>query len=208
MGQPGLTYFEPAYADELALLMHWAFGHIQADEGGSVYLRLSTRLLEQPARADESWKADALRGAYWLHAPQAGSRLAIAYVGAIAPEALTAWEVLREDLPGLGLLAITSPDLLHREWSAANSMRGRGRRRQPSHIETLLTPLASDAGIVTLIDGSPAALSWLGGVRGHRVSPLGIDRFGQTGDLPDLYRTYRLDPEAVFDAAAELILAR
>ena len=208
MGQPGLTYFEPAYADELALLMHWAFGHIQADEGGSVYLRLSTRLLEQPARADESWKADALRGAYWLHAPQAGSRLAIAYVGAIAPEALTAWEVLREDLPGLGLLAITSPDLLHREWSAANSMRGGGRKRQPSHIETLLTPLASDAGIVTLIDGSPAALSWLGGVRGHRVSPLGIDRFGQTGDLPDLYRTYRLDPEAVFDAAAELILAR
>jgi pyruvate dehydrogenase E1 component len=85
-------------------------------------------------------------------------------------------------------------------------LRGAGQPRQPSHIETLLAPLASDAGIVTLIDGSPAALSWLGSVRGQRVSPLGLDRFGQTGDLPDLYRAYRLDPEAVFDAAAEIIL--
>lgn len=206
MGQPGLTYFEPAYADELALLMHFAFGHMQADDGGSVYLRLSTRSIDQVERADESWKADALRGAYWLRAPQAGSKLAIAYVGAIAPEALAAWEALQEDMPGLGLLAVTSPDLLHRDWSAANALRGAGSARTPSHIETLLAPLASDAGIVTLIDGSPAALSWLGSVRGQRVSPLGLDRFGQTGDLPDLYRTYRLDPEAVFDAAAELIL--
>ena len=60
--------------------------------------------------------------------------------------------------------------------------------------------------IVTLLDGSPAALSWLGGVRGQRVSPLGIDRFGQTGDLPDLYRTYRLDADAVVEAMAELLL--
>ena len=207
MGQPGLTYFEPAFADELALLMHWAFGHMQAANGGSVYLRLSTRMVDQIEREDDGWREGALRGAYWLREPEAGTKLAIAYAGAIVPEALAAWEALREDMPGLGLLAVTSPDLLHREWSAANGLRGDGQRRRPSHIETLLAPLASDAGIVTLIDGSPAALSWLGGVRGHRVSPLGVDRFGQTGDLPDLYRTYRLDPEAVFDAAAEIMLA-
>ena len=39
-----------------------------------------------------------------------------------------------------------------------------------------------------------------------RVSPLGVDRFGQSGDLIDLYDTYRLDAEAIFDAAAELFL--
>ena len=59
---------------------------------------------------------------------------------------------------------------------------------------------------MTIIDGSPSTLSWLGGVRGMRTSPLGTDRFGQTGDLPDLYRTYRLDAEAIVDAAAELFL--
>ena len=62
------------------------------------------------------------------------------------------------------------------------------------------------AGLVTIIDGSPAALSWLGGVRGQRVSPLGVDRFGQTGDLPDLYRQYRLDTDAIVEAMAELFL--
>ena len=78
--------------------------------------------------------------------------------------------------------------------------------RSPSHIETLLAQLAPGAGLVTVLDGSPAALSWLGGVRGHRVSPLGTDRFGQTGDLPDLYAAYRLDAEAIIDAMAELFL--
>jgi pyruvate dehydrogenase E1 component len=61
---------------------------------------------------------------------------------------------------------------------------------------------------VTLLDGSPAALSWLGGVRGQRVVPLGVDRFGQTGDLPDLYREYRLDAGAIVAAMAEAIIDR
>ena len=42
--------------------------------------------------------------------------------------------------------------------------------------------------------------------RAMRVSPLGVDRFGQTCNLPDLYRTYRLDVDAIVDAAAELLL--
>ena len=44
--------------------------------------------------------------------------------------------------------------------------------------------------------------SWIGGVRGDRVVPLGVDHFGQSGDVPDLYRAYRLDVEAILDAAA------
>ena len=110
------------------------------------------------------------------------------------------------DLPGLGLLNVTSPDLLHRGWSARRAARWTGKRPDPSHAESLLSALAPGAGLVTVIDGSPAALSWLGAVKGMRVSPLGVERFGQTGDLPDLYRTYRLDADAIIDAAAELFL--
>ncbi|MFN5085493.1 MAG: transketolase [Novosphingobium sp.] len=206
MGQPGLTHYEPAFADELALFMHRAFAEIQAPEGGSTYLRLSTRVIDQQARSDATWEADALAGGYWLRQPAPGSRAAIAFSGAIAPEAIAAWEQLADDLPGLGLLNVTSPDLLHRGWSAARAARWQGGKRGASHVETLLAPLAADAGIVTVLDGSPAALSWLGGVRGQRISPLGIDRFGQTGDLPDLYHTYRLDADAVVEAMAELLL--
>lgn len=206
MGQPGLESFEPAFADEVALLMRWAFAHMQADDGSSVYLRLTTRQIEQQARTDDSWEAGVIAGAYWLREPEPGARAAIAFSGAVAPEALVAWEQLQDDLPGLGLLAVTSPDRLHREWSQARAARWKGDVRTPSHIETLLGTLARDAGLVTVLDGSPAALSWLGGVRGQRVSPLGTDRFGQTGDLLDLYRTYRLDSEAIIDAVAELFL--
>ena len=206
MGQPGLTYFEPAFVDELALFMRWTFDHMQAVEGGSVYLRLTTRVIEQVARENDDWQSDALRGGYWLKRPGLGAEAAIVATGAIMPEALAAWQELQDDIPGLGLLNVTSPDLLHRGWSAGRAGRWISGRSEASHAAKLLAALSPSAGLITIIDGSPGALSWLGGVRGQRVSPLGIDRFGQTGDLPDLYREYRLDTQAIFDAAAELFL--
>lgn len=205
MGQPGLTMFEPAYADELAALMEWSFGHLQDAAGGSVYLRLTTRTLVQPARADARWQAGTIAGGYWLKSPGAGAEAAIIAMGALLPEALAAWEELRADVPGLGLLVVTSPDLLHRGWSAAGAGRWHG-KAAPSHVETLLKALPAGARLVTLLDGSPAALSWLGGVLGQRVVPLGVDRFGQTGDLPDLYREYRLDADAIVAAMADALL--
>ncbi|OCC24354.1 transketolase [Croceicoccus estronivorus] len=206
MGQPNLAYFEPAFADELAAMMRWAFEHMQKPDGSSVYLRLTTRAISQVVRDDGAWEADALKGGYWLRKPSQGAEAAIVFTGVVAPEALAAWEQLAEDMPGLGLLNVTSPDLLHRDWSAQRAARWNGVASKPSHAETLLSDLAPGAGLVTVLDGSPGALSWLGGVMGMRVSPLGTDRFGQTGDLPDLYRTYRLDSEAIVDAAAELYL--
>ena len=206
MGQPGLTMFEPAHADELAALMHWAFNHMQAADGGSVYLRLTTRTLVQPVRRDDGWRAGTIAGGYWLKPPGAVAEAAIVAMGALLPEALAAWQALADDVPGLGLLVVTSPDLLHRGWSAAGAARWTG-TAAPSHIETLLGALPAAARLVTLLDGSPAALSWLGGVRGQRVVPLGVDRFGQTGDLPDLYREYRLDCDAIVAAMADALSA-
>ena len=204
MGQPGLAYFEPAYADEVALFMRWAFEYLQKPEGSSVYLRLSTRQVTQVERANTDWEADALKGGYWLRPPTAGAEAAIAFTGAIAPEVLAAYAQMLDDIPGLGVLNVTSPDVLHREWSASKAARWTDRNAQTCHVEDLLSILAPDAGIVTVIDGSPGALSWLGGVHGLRVSPLGTDRFGQTGDLPDLYSEYRLDSAAIIDAMAAL----
>lgn len=113
---------------------------------------------------------------------------------------------MRDDLPGLGLLAIMSPDLLHRSWTAQRAARWQGGRAEASHFARLLAPLSPSAGLVTVIDGHPASLSWLGAVRGQRVSPLGVERFGQTGDLPDLHAAYRLDTAAIVDAMAKLFL--
>ncbi len=200
MGQPGLTHFEPAYADELAVMMQWSFGHLQAADGGSVYLRLTTRNIEQPVRTDDGWRQGCIEGGYWLRppGPGPGAEAAIVAMGAVMPEALAAWEAMAGEVPGLGLLAVTSPDLLHRGWSADGAA---------STVAGLLGALPAGARLVTMLDGSPAALSWLGGVRGQRVVPLGIDRFGQTGDLPDLYHEYGLDADAVVAAMATVLLA-
>jgi pyruvate dehydrogenase E1 component len=191
MGQPGLRHYEPAFVDELALFMEEAFKILQAENGESVYLRLTTRELEQPVRSGD-WKDDAVAGAYWLKRPGSSCEATIVAMGAVMPEAIEAWDAMKDDLPGLGLLCVTSPDLLHRDWSAHGAA---------SHIANILIPVP----LVTLTDGSPGSLSWLGSVHGQRVAPLGVDRFGQTGDLPDLYQTYGLDANAVIAATARLI---
>ncbi|MEO6433835.1 MAG: transketolase [Sphingomicrobium sp.] len=205
LGQPGLRHYEPAFADEVAAMMKEAFRLIDDPDGESTYLRLSTRALVQVERDGDAWQAGALAGGYWLREPGAGAEAAIVAMGAVMPEALAAWEELRGDIPGLGLLSITSPDLLHRGWTAAQARRWTG-RREPSHIESLLGRLAPGAGLVTLCDAAPASLSWIGGVIGQRVAPLGVEKFGQTGNLADLYATYRLDGTAITQSIAELLL--
>ena len=210
LGQSGLTAFEPAFVDELAEIMGWGFRHMQADDGGSVCLRLSTRTLDQPARAaGEDWQAGAIAGAYWRNpAPPDGAEIALAYMGAVAPEAEAALAQIREDIPGVGLLAITSPGRLHGEWTAARRARIAGRSLGVAHVERLLERLSPDAAIITVLDGHPAALSWLGSVAGHRIYPLGVDRFGQSGNIPDLYAAYGIDVNAILDAAARACIRR
>ena len=123
----------------------------------------------------------------------------------MAPEASEAFEILREDVPDAGLLAVTSPDVLHRDWLAASRSPWTGEAGRRSHIERLLEAMPAGSGLVTLIDGAPSTLSWLGSVKGQRVRALGTERFGQTGDLPDTYAEHRLDANAILDAAASLL---
>jgi pyruvate dehydrogenase E1 component len=205
LGQPGLRHYEPAYADELAAMMQEAFRLIDDPNGESTYLRLSTRSIQQVERADDSWREGALKGGYWLREPSSNSEAAIVAMGAVMPEALAAWEELKEDVPGLGLLNVTSPDLLHRGWTAGQAARWRG-ARSASYAEQLLSRLSPNAGLVTIADAAPASLSWLGGVLGQRVAPLGVEKFGQTGSLADLYAAYRLDGDAITEGVAELLL--
>ena len=204
IGQPALTAFEPAYVDELAEILRWSFGHLQDDDGGSVYLRLSTRPLAQPQREMIGELPGAvLEGAYWLVPPGSGAELAIVACGAVVPDAIEAHRQIVEDIPGAGLLVVTSPDRLHRGW--LRSQRSNGGAAGPiSHIERVLADLDPRAGLVTVLDGHPATLSWLGAVAGHAVMPLGVEAFGQSGDLRDLYRVYGLDADAILGAAARL----
>ena len=209
MGIDRLVAFEPAWVDELAEIMRWSFEHMQAPDGSAVYLRLSTRPIPQPDRViGEDLRRDLLAGGYWIVPPGDAAELAIVCAGPLAPEAHEAHAQILEDSPGAGLLAVTSADRLHAGWTAAQRARAQGAASAASHVERLLGALGPDAALVTVIDGHPASLSWLGGVAGHRAYPLGVDHFGQSGDIPDLYRVHRLDVDAILEAAATACIER
>jgi len=221
MAQDGLAAFEPAYVDELAVIMEWAFDYLQREapeeseerwhrdeKGGSVYLRLTTRPLEQPLRTlGPALREAIIDGGYWLRRPDPAADLAIVYTGAVAQEAIEAAGLLGEDKRGVGVLAVTSADRLSAGWHAVQRAREGGARAARAHIEVLLAELPRDAAIVTITDAHPEALSWLGGVCGHRVRALGVEHFGQSGSIPELYGHYGLDVNAIL-ASAEGITGR
>ena len=101
-------------------------------------------------------------------------------------------------------MAITSADRLNAGWTAAQRARARGQTGAVSHVEALLAGLPAHCVIVTVIDGHPATLAWLGGVMGHRTVPLGVEHFGQTGTVGDLYRHFGIDAAAIYEAALGL----
>src|SRR5262249_35902255 len=141
LGQDGLAAFEPAFVDELAVILAFAFDYIQregGDEasernwlrdetGGSVYLRLSTRPIGQTRRAMTPGLAqEMVAGGYWRRKPGPKCQVVVAYSGAGAPEAIQAVGLMGEDRRDVGLLAVTSADRLNAGWTAAQRARERG----------------------------------------------------------------------------------
>jgi pyruvate dehydrogenase E1 component len=223
MAQDGLVAFEPAYVDELAAILAFGLDYIQKDgdgaasernwlrdeTGGSIYLRLSTRPIEQIKREmTAELRQGIVDGAYWLRKPGPNCQVVVAYTGAVAPEAIQAIGLMGEDRRDVGLLAVTSADRLNAGWTAAQRARERGLVHARSHIERLLADVPANCGIVTVLDGHPATLAWLGSVYGHRVRGLGVEHFGQTGSLAELYRHYGIDANAIVAAAESIAPGR
>ena len=223
IAQDGLAAFEPAFVDELAAIMRWAFDYMQRggegelsernwlrdETGGSVYLRLSTRPIEQLKRdVTPALAQDIVDGAYWLRKPGPNAQVAVAYTGAIAPEAIEATGFMAEDRRDVGLLAVTSADRLNAGWTAAGRARERGLTQARSHIERLLAEVPADCALVTVVDGHPLTLGWLGSVAGHRTRALGVEHFGQTGTIAELYRHYGIDAQSIVAAAEKVAPGR
>ncbi|GAB5457836.1 MAG: transketolase [Henriciella sp.] len=221
MSQDGLVSFEPAYLDELSIIMDWSFDYLQRggegdpdertwlrdETGGSVYLRLTTRALEQlevKARDDEEFRRGVIDGAYWLREPGPNCEVVIAYQGCVAPEAIEAAGRIGNGRRDIGVLAVTSADRLNSGWTAARRARARGQSEAVSQIERLMAPIGQNATLITVTDGHPATLAWIGGVKGHQTVPLGVEHFGQTGTVSDLYRHFQIDADAIVAAASRI----
>jgi pyruvate dehydrogenase E1 component len=216
MSQDGLASFEPAFLDELSVIMDWSFDYMQRngdakhddrtwlrdEAGGSVYLRLTTRPLEQiTRREDPAFRRGVIDGAYWLREPQSNTHLMLAYQGCVAPEVLMAAGRLAETQREIAVLAVTSADRLNAGWTAAQRARRHGAHAAVSHIERLLASVPSHAHFITVTDGHPATLAWLGSVHGNATTSLGVEHFGQTGTIADLYAHFGIDMDSILEAA-------
>lgn len=216
MAQDGLAAYEPAFVDELGVIMRFALDYMQRDgdavqsertwlrdeTGGSVCLRLSTRPVEQIIRPMEpELEQDIVDGGYWLRRPGPNAEVIVAYTGAVAPEAIEAVGMMAEDRRDVGLLAVTSADRLNAGWTAASRARERGLVHARSHVERLFADLPAHCAIITVADGHPAVLGWLGSVCGHRTRSLGVEHFGQSGTIGDLYRHFGIDANSIATAA-------
>lgn len=206
---PGVTAYEPAFAVEVEWCLLNALSRLGRPDGESAYLRLSTRPVDQALAAlpaDDAGRAqrrrDVLAGGYRLRTADGDPAVSIAVAGALVPEALAAADRLEQ----LGVLAdvvvLTSYDRL---WRALQSRRGLLRGPADGVDETLLDRLFRPAPLVTLLDGHPHTLAFLGLVTGTPVACLGVSQFGQAGALADVYRYHGVDAEQVVGAALDLL---
>ncbi len=208
---PGVTMAEPAYATALDWLLCDGLRELSDLDrpARSLYLRLSTRPLPQEpfAAALDRIGADDLRtavlaGGYLLREVPAegGPRVQLISSGAVTPEVLLASETLQDEGIEAPVVDVTSLDRLYRGWVGARRapVRDLAVRAQRPHVAGLLEP---GVPIVTVHDAASHAMAWLGAVHGSRTLPLGVDDFGQSGSIPEIYRAFELDTDAVVNAA-------
>jgi pyruvate dehydrogenase E1 component len=127
--------------------------------------------------------------------------VALVGVGAVIPETLEAAQALRAEAGvAADVVCLTSPDLCYRALRASQGF-GEG---DPWILEELF-PGSATAPIVTVQDGHPHALSFLAAVNGVPVAGLGVDSFGQSGTLDELFRHHGIDTETIVGAALDLL---
>jgi pyruvate dehydrogenase E1 component len=139
-------------------------------------------------------------GGYAIARSAAAPRITLAGVGAVMPELCEAAADLERDGVPCDVLCLTSPDLLFRAVQARRGLAGGA-----ADVLDDLFPAERAAPLVTVLDGHPHTLAFLAGVRCVPATHLGVDDFGQSGDVDDLYRDFGLDADPIAGAAADLL---
>jgi pyruvate dehydrogenase E1 component len=229
MELPNVTFIEPAYAVALDWLLCGALQSVAAaggsapgteqTEAGSYYFRLTTRGLDQqPFQAARDRLGDAilrrqvLAGAYHLVDPadEAATGAPPVYLvgcGAVLPEVLTAAAELADEGIAATVVDVTSPDRLYRAWQRT-LRQGVRTATAPSIPGAIRSAFPNRAPVVTVHDAASHAMSWLGSALGVPAVSLGVDSFGQSGAVADLYRAHDLDSGSIVNAALAALSLR
>ncbi|WP_428339001.1 transketolase-like TK C-terminal-containing protein [Mycobacterium sp.] len=203
--QPGCISYEPAFAIEVEWTLLHCISRLGRPDGESSYLRLSTRPVRQdladlptdPA-ARERRRRQVIAGGYTLR-PCVNPAVCIVAVGAMVTEAIEAADRLAEMKLAAEVVCVTNPGLLFESLQARQ-----GRGDQPSWILDQIFPAQRAAPMITILDGHPHTLAFLAGINRVPLKSLGVSRFGQVGDLYDVYRYHEIDTDSIVRAALDL----
>ncbi len=231
---PNVTFIEPAYAVALDWLLCGALQSVAATaarpsgsepaETGSYYFRLTTRGIDQqPFQAARDRLGDAilrrqvLAGAYRLvdatrtgedgPAEQGAPPVYLVGTGAVLPEVLAAAAELADEGIAATVVDVTSPDRLYRAWQRT-LRQGVRTATAPSIAGALRSAFPDRAPVVTVHDAASHTMSWLGSALGVPAVSLGVDGFGQSGAVADLYRAHDLDSGSIVNAALAALSLR
>ncbi|NUP03973.1 MAG: pyruvate dehydrogenase [Nonomuraea sp.] len=204
--QPGCVTYEPAFVIDVEWTLLASLARLGRPDGTSAYLRLSTRPVDQslaavpgdPA-ARERRRRQVVAGAYPIRSAAEAPAVTIAAVGAIVPEALAAADRLAALGMPADVVCVTSPGLL---FEATQSRSGQG--EGTSWILDAAFPARRRSPLVTVLDGHPHTLAFLAGINNVRARHLGVTRFGQSGDLDEVYRHHHIDTDSIVSAALDL----
>jgi len=200
---PAIAYFEPSFALEVEWILLDALRGLADRTGESVYLRLSTKPVDQSLAPPPSpeYRARVLRGGYRLIDPRGEpgwdpeeNAVHVFAAGAMVPEAVEAGRLLRERGVLASVFVVTSPDRLYRDLRGA-----------APYLETLVGADEEGIPVVSVLDGHSHALAFIGAALGVPQLALGVDDFGQSGTRADLYRHYGIDAAAIARAAVVLL---
>ncbi len=231
---PNVTFIEPAYAVALDWLLCGALQSVAAagahisrhgaagselSEAGSYYFRLTTRGIDQqPFQAARDRLGDAilrrqvLAGAYRLvdateAATDGAPPVYLVGCGAVLPEVLQAAAELADEGIAATVVDVTSADRLYRAWQRT-LRHGVRTATAPSTPGALRSAFPDRAPVVTVHDAASHTMSWLGSALGVPAVSLGVDSFGQSGAVADLYRAHDLDSGSIVNAALAALSLR
>jgi pyruvate dehydrogenase E1 component len=211
MDLPGILAYEPGFAADLAAIYPWALGQLWDEDGGAVYLRLSTQPLEQPVELPADHAEAAIRGAYWLcgedqRAPAPGKPTVVLVAsGRKLAEAREAAQVLHaEDGVGSRILNVTSYEALWRDWDRyANDPDAWADPERSYTLHELFAETDINAPLLMLGDHVPSVAEWLPNAL-QRLRParfLGPRKNGEAGDLGSIDHLHGMGVEDLVAAA-------
>ena len=211
---PELDFYEPCFGQELEWIMLAALEQVR-QRNRSSYLRLTSKRVDQgllktpeDPTARCRLRQQVLNGAYRL-VDRSSSRgykpgenvVHIMASGAMIPEAVAASNALRDEGIFANVVNVTGPGPLYRSFqrSVYDSMDGRG--NLDMFMEDSISPDARNAPVVTVVDGHPHSLAWVGSALKTLVIPVGVTEFGQSGSRDELYQEYRIDKDSIMAAS-------